>query len=95
MTEQHSPAEMNGILTKLLYLVLFVIVFWVCLFILAAVVIFQFVYHLLNGEKHDDVTRFAGHFSTYLGQISAYLTLASEHKPFPFENWPPETGGSA
>ena len=70
-------------------MIVFVVAFKICLVILIAVVIFQFVYYLLNGEQHGDVNRFAAHLGTYLKQVVAYLTMTSDYKPFPFADWPP------
>jgi len=79
----------DGLLSRFLYLVLFAVIFWLCEFILVALVIFQFLHLVITGEKNEKVTEFATDFSAYLGQVSAYLTLASEHRPFPFRDWKP------
>ena len=77
----------DGLLSRFLYLALFAVVFWLCKFILIALVIFQFLHLVITGEKNDKVTEFAEDFSAYLGAVSAYLTLASDDKPFPFQDW--------
>jgi len=80
----------DGLLSRLLYIVLFAVIFWLCEFILIALVIFQYLHLVLTGEKNDKVTPFAEDFSAYLGAVSAYLTLASEERPFPFQDWKAE-----
>ena len=77
----------DGLLSRLLYLVLFGVIFWLCEFILIALVIFQFMHLVLTGEKNEKVTEFSADFSAYLGAVSAYLTLASDNRPFPFQDW--------
>jgi hypothetical protein len=81
----------DGLLSRLLYIVLFSVIFYLCIFILLALVIFQFLHLVLTGEKNDKVTDFAGDFSKYMGSISAYVSLASERKPFPFQDWKEDT----
>ena len=80
----------DGLLSRLLYIVLFAVIFWLCEFILIALVIFQYMHLVLTGEKNDKVTEFAADFSAYLGAVSAYLTLASDETPFPFQDWKAE-----
>ncbi len=77
----------DGLLNRFLYLVLFGVIFYVCKFILVALVIFQFFHLAITREKNEKVTGFAGDFSAYIGNVSAYLTLASDDKPFPFQDW--------
>ena len=80
----------DGLLSRLLYIILFIAIFWVCKFILYALVIFQYLHLALTGEKHEKVTEFSTDFSVYLGQVSAYVTLASDEIPFPFRDWKTE-----
>ena len=79
----------DGLLSRFLYLVLFGVIFYLCNFILIALVIFQFLHLVITGEKNEKVTGFATDFSAYIGNISAYLTQASEATPFPFQDWKP------
>ena len=80
----------DGLLSRLLYIILFIAIFWVCKFILYALVIFQYLHLALTAEKHEKVTEFSTDFSVYLGQVSAYVTLASDEIPFPFRDWKTE-----
>ncbi len=82
----------DGLISRFLYLVLFAVIFYLCEFILIALAVFQFLHLAITGEKNEKVTGFATDFSAYLGNVSAYLTLASEDKPFPFRDWNREAG---
>ena len=86
---KHALAP-DGLLSRFLYLILFAVIFYLCIFLVAALVIFQFMHLVLTGERNEKGTDFAVDFSAYLGQVGAYLTLASENRPFPFRDWKDE-----
>ena len=73
---------------RLIYMLLFALIFWVCKLVLLVLAVIQFLSLLLSGEKNEELDSFANSFSQYLGQVTAYLSLASDDRPFPFGEWP-------
>jgi hypothetical protein len=73
---------------KLLYLILFYLVFRITDLILLAVMLIQMVLTLVSGEPSNSVKVFGKSLGIYLQQISEFLSYASEEKPFPFSDWP-------
>lgn len=73
---------------RLLYMVVFTIFLGVAEFVLAAVVIFQFLLRLITGEINEQLREFGQGLSQYCYQIFRFLTFNSEEHPFPFAHWP-------
>jgi len=73
-----------------LYMLLFAFIYGVADVVVAAVVIIQFTFRLLNGETNPRLLDFGRSLSRYLYQVLLFLTFNSEEKPFPFDVWPGE-----
>ncbi|MDX8403489.1 MAG: DUF4389 domain-containing protein [Mariprofundaceae bacterium] len=78
----------TNVWVRLLFMLLFAILYWVAEAVLAVVVLFQFLSVLLTGQKNDKVLMFGAQLSTYVYQIFRYLTYNSETRPFPLNDWP-------
>jgi len=74
--------------TRLIFMALFAVLYWVAEVVLAVVVLFQFLSVLLTGKRNDKVLSLGAQLSTYVYQIFRYLTYNSEEKPFPLGEWP-------
>lgn len=81
-------ARGEGIWTRGLYMLLFVLIYGVAEFVVAAVVIVQFGWVVLGGEMNDRLRSFGASLSEFVYQIVAYFTFTSEVKPYPFSDWP-------
>lgn len=53
-----------------------------------AVVIFQFLTHLVTGSSNSQLLEFGKSISIYIYQIWRFLTFSSEELPYPFGRWP-------
>ena len=73
---------------RLLYMLLFVILYGVAEVVITAVVLFQIVVNLFTGESNERVLLFGNQLSRYVYEILLYLTYNSENLPFPFSEWP-------
>jgi hypothetical protein len=51
----------------------------------------QWLYILLSGDSNASLSRFADALGRYVAQIIQYLGYHTEHKPFPFNDWPGRT----
>jgi len=71
-----------------LYMLLFAVLFNVAEIVLAAVAIFQFLANLVTGGVNRRLQTFGTNLAAYLQATSAFLTYASEDKPFPIGPWP-------
>ncbi|MEY3219522.1 MAG: hypothetical protein RIT27_879 [Pseudomonadota bacterium] len=74
---------LRGLLT-LLFIFVFGITYWIIL----GVAFFQFGAWLITGETNERLQDFSESLTTYIYQITQYLTFNSEEKPFPFSRLP-------
>ncbi|UNB65883.1 DUF4389 domain-containing protein [Pseudomonas syringae pv. tagetis] len=69
-------------------MLLFLGVWHVAQIILAGVVLVQLVYRLIYGAPSGGLMNFGDSISQYLAQIGRFGTFHSDHKPWPFADWP-------
>jgi hypothetical protein len=85
----NSPASPDlGI--RVIYMLLFAVVFWALCWILAATTVVQLIVRLLNGRPNPDLTRFGASLARYARQVIEFLTFVTELAPYPFTAWPVE-----
>jgi energy-coupling factor transporter transmembrane protein EcfT len=73
---------------RLLFMLLFVIIYSAAEVVLAVVVFFQFLCVLFTGNKNGKALLFGSQLSAFAYQVFSYLTYNSEERPFPFADWP-------
>jgi len=78
----------ESILLRVLWMVLFVLVWQVAETVLAVVVLAQLVYRLFNGAPSLGMMSFGDSLSQYLAQIGRFGTFNVDQKPWPFADWP-------
>lgn len=77
----------NSTWLRILYMAIFVFIFNIVEFLIAALVIFQLLVLLFTGEKNIRLVSFGDMLSQYVYRILQYLTFNSEDRPFPFADW--------
>ena len=73
---------------RLLFMILFVVLWGISRLVILAVVVLQFFWVLFTGETNVRLGKFGLSLATYSYQIILYLTYNSEDQPFPFSDWP-------
>lgn len=71
-----------------LYMLLFILIAGVARFVIAVVVLFQFFSVLFTGNTNSQLLTLGQNLSSYIYQITLFLTFNSEWRPFPFGDWP-------
>ena len=85
----HAPhADSQGFWFRVLYMVLFTIIYSVAEVVAWAVVVLQLAHRLFTGRLQAGLLSFGAQLSRYIYQIWRYLTFNSECLPWPFGNWP-------
>ena len=69
-------------------MVLFLALWGISRVVVLAVVVLQFLWVLIRGEKNAQLTGFGQSLATYTYQIVMYLTFSTEERPFPLSDWP-------
>ncbi|UCF30397.1 MAG: DUF4389 domain-containing protein [bacterium] len=73
-----------------LFMLLFLLIYGVTEIIVAAVVLLQFLFVLVTGERNENLLRFGNSLSVFIYGIMLYWTYNTEERPFPFGRWPGE-----
>ena len=73
---------------RLLYMVLFVIIFNVAELVLYVLITVQFLFRLISGQTVERSRAFGGELAAYVREIIAFLTYHTETTPYPFGPWP-------
>ncbi|HSG66804.1 MAG TPA: DUF4389 domain-containing protein, partial [Gammaproteobacteria bacterium] len=73
---------------RLLFMILFIVLWGISRLVILAVVILQFFWVLFTGRTNARLGQFGRSLATYSYQIIFYLTYNSEEQPFPFTEWP-------
>lgn len=73
---------------RLVFMLLFVVIFYVAEMVLFAVAALQFLWKLFSGEVNERLTSFGANLAEFLRQVVLFLTFNTEDMPFPFSDWP-------
>ncbi|MEN8169551.1 MAG: DUF4389 domain-containing protein [Pseudomonadota bacterium] len=78
----------NSIWIRGLYMLLFMLLYSVAEFVLAAVVLVQFGYRIFNEERHPRLLALGAAVASYIYQVMRFLSFNTEVMPYPFSDWP-------
>jgi hypothetical protein len=78
----------SGVWMRLLFMLVFAVLYSVAEIVLSAVVVFQFLVVLFTGSRNAKVLSLGASLSAYAYQVFRYLTYNSDQRPFPFADWP-------
>lgn len=87
MNESNTQKN-ESIALRILWMLLFVIVWQVAEVVLAGVVIVQLGYRLIYGAPSGSLMNFGDSLSQFVAQIGRFGTFHSDQKPWPFADWP-------
>lgn len=85
-----EPEELKreALLLRILWMVVFAIVWQLAQLLLGGVVLLQLGLRLINGAPNVSLMAFGDSLSQYLAQIGRFGTFHTEEKPWPFADWP-------
>lgn len=88
MSGEKQELERESILLRILWMVVFLIVWQLAELLLGAVVLLQLGYRLFYGAPNASLLSFGDSLSQYLAQIGRFGTFNTDEKPWPFADWP-------
>lgn len=88
MTDPQKTLERESIVLRILWMVLFALVWQLAELVLAGVVLLQLGYRIIYSAPNAGLLSFGDSLSQYLAQIGRFGTFNSEEKPWPFQDWP-------
>ncbi|MDQ7003758.1 MAG: DUF4389 domain-containing protein [Ghiorsea sp.] len=78
----------KGVWMRLLYMILFAILYSIAEVVIFAVVVYQFLTVLFTGNKDERILKLGQSLSLYVCEVFQFLTFNSETKPYPMGEWP-------
>jgi hypothetical protein len=78
------------ILSRLLFTVLYLVLFGVVHFLITLAVVFQYIIVLANLRPSEPLRRVANQLAAYGYRVMRYLTLNDNLRPFPLSEFPQE-----
>lgn len=87
-TETESNVQPENPWLRLLYLILFAVIFNIAELVFFVVVIIQFICKVATGQVNDRLRAFGHNLAVYARDIIDYMTFYNDRKPFPFRAWP-------
>lgn len=87
---QDKNLNRESMVLRVLWMLVFVMIWQVGAWVLGALVLIQLIYRLVTGATNANLAGFGGNLSEYLAQIGRFGSFASEQKPWPFAPWPKE-----
>lgn len=86
--EVKENLKSRGTWLRLVYMILFAVLFYLAEIVLVVIAVLQFLWKLLSADTNARLTSFGEELGRYLYQIVRFLTFNSEQMPFPFDDWP-------
>jgi ABC-type multidrug transport system fused ATPase/permease subunit len=80
--------QKNETWQRILYMLFFIFIYGFAKFLIFAIMLFQLATLVISGKTNEQLLRFSQNLSTYIYQITIFLTFVSEQQPFPFSAWP-------
>lgn len=88
MSDSPLKPSQESILLRVLWMVLYVLVWQVAQLLLGAVVLIQLIYRLVYGAPNLSLMNFGDSLSQFMAQIGRFGCFHTEQKPWPFADWP-------
>ncbi|UVE19274.1 DUF4389 domain-containing protein [Pseudomonas sp. LS44] len=83
-----NELQHESIVLRILWMVVFVIIWQLAELVLGAVVLLQLGYRLFYSAPNASLLGLGDSLSQYLAQIGRFGTFNSDIKPWPFADWP-------
>lgn len=88
MNDPKAAPKYESIGLRILWMLVFALVWQVAQFLLGALVVVQLVYRLIYGAPNLGLMNFGDSLSQSLAQIGRFGSFHTEQKPWPFADWP-------
>ena len=88
MNESPNQAQRESIILRVLWMLVFLVVWQLAELLLGGLVLVQLIYRLIYGAPSASLMNFGDSLSQYLAQIGRFGTFNTETKPWPFADWP-------
>jgi len=88
MNSSPSDPRHESLVLRIIWMLVFALVWQVAQFMLGALVLVQLIYRLAYGAPNAGMMAFGDSLSQFLAQIGCFGSFHTELKPWPFADWP-------
>ncbi len=88
MTTPEKTIQRESIVLRVLWMLLFLLVWQIAVPLLGLLVVAQLLYRLFYGAPSAHFMRFGDSLSQYLAQIGRFAVFNTDAKPWPVADWP-------
>ncbi len=88
MNQSNHGAERESLILRIVWMLLFFLVWQLAELVLLVVVLLQLFLRVLKGLPDPSLQGFGDSLSQYIAQIGRFGTFNTEHKPWPLSDWP-------
>lgn len=78
----------ESLLLRVLWMLVFLLVWWVAEALLGGLILLQLIYRIFYGAPNGSLMNFGDSLSQFLAQIGRFGCFHSDQKPWPFADWP-------
>ena len=79
-----SESGKGAVWLRLLFMIIFAVLFGIAETILAVGAVLQFGFLLFTGKRNESIADFGGKLADWMRGVARFQTAATEEKPFPF-----------
>ena len=91
MNDQTSDTTKESLWIRLVYMILFLMVFSISESIVILTTVVAFAFQLFGKPVPSGVLFIGRTFARFIEQVILFLTFNTEHRPFPFSPWPDDS----
>ncbi len=91
MNDQTSDTTKESLWIRLVYMILFLMVFSISESIVILTTVVAFAFQLFGQPVPSGVLFIGRTFARFIEQVILFLTFNTEHRPFPFSPWPDDS----
>ena len=88
MNESSNQTQRESIILRVLWMLVFLVVWHLAELLLGGLVLVQLIYRLIYGAPSASLMNFGDSLSQFLAQIGRFGSFHSDQKPWPFADWP-------
>ena len=88
MNESPNQTQRESIILRVLWMLVFLVVWQLAELLLGGLVLVQLIYRLIYGAPSASLMNFGDSLSQFLAQIGRFGSIHSDQKPWPFADWP-------
>jgi hypothetical protein len=88
MNESPNQAPRESIILRVMWMLVFLVVWQLAELLLGGLVLVQLIYRLIYGAPSGSLMNFGDSLSQFLAQIGRFGSFHSDQKPWPFADWP-------